>query len=358
VIGFALKLALAAVVQPSGDQIDSICNAAMTEAHIPGMVVGVFRRGEPVSVRAYGQANLETKSPVTRQTVFRIASISKQFTASAVMMLVKEGKLRLEDPVRKHLVDAPDEWEPVTIRHMLTHTSGIPEPTGFQYTGNYDARAYLALFRAKPLTAAPGEVYAYNNHAYAALSLVVANVAGKPMREFVSERILNPLEMNTARFFRLEDVVPNRADGSSFSSGRYVNRLMLRPEVFDGSGGLMMTIDDYGKWDRALWGDSLLDNGIKSQMWTPFKLKSGRMTSYGFGWTITGTGATAAVSHNGSTFGFTSRVKRHLGPRLSVVIFQNGAGPEGAINRLEAAISSHYLTPTDQLFDKLSYSIR
>ncbi len=315
----------------------------MSENHLPGMAFGVMRDGKIVDHRVYGKANLETDTPVTKETVFRIASMSKQFAATAVMMLVREGKISLDARVGTYLADAQVEWAPVTIRHMLTHTSGIPEPAGFQYGGTYNTGSYLALFKGKALTSEPGSVYAYNNHAYAALSLVVGAVAGKPMREFLRERIFSPLGMDRTYYFQMEEVIPGRANGYTFSGGRYINRFPLRPQVFDGSGGMLMTIGDYAKWDQALHGNTILDEATKKLMWTSFVLKGGKATNYGFGWSVSGAGDTLAVSHNGSTFGFTSRVKRHVKTRLTVVIFQNGAGQDGAINALEAKLSAHYL---------------
>ena len=327
------------------DEIDDWCASSMKDNNLPGMAVGVFRDGKSILHRTYGKSNLETDTPVTNETVFRIASMSKQFAASAIMLLVRDGKIKLDDRVGTHLPDSPITWAPVTIRHMLTHTSGIPEPKGFEYGGTYNSKSYFALFKDIPLSSEPGTVYAYSNHAYAALSLVVEAVSGKPMREFLRERVFNPLGMNRTYYFRMDDVIPGKANGYTYTPNGYINRFPLRPQVFDGSGGMLMTIGDYGKWDAALHGTSILDDATKQQMWTPYTLKSGKPTTYGFGWSISGTGETLAVSHNGSTFGFTSRVKRHVKPKLTVVIFQNGAGKDGAINQLEAKISERFLSP-------------
>lgn len=338
-LSFIFGLLATALTSARADEIDDLCRKSMEEGHVPGLAFAAIKNGEIVDHRTYGMANLETQTPVGKETVFRIASISKQFTATAIMMLVQDGRLDLDAGVTSVLPEAPAAWLGITIRQMLGHVSGIPEPRGFRYEGMYTAETYLKLFEGVPVAEKPGSTYRYNNHAYATLSLVVAKVSGKPYRDFIRERIFSPLGMEASYFFSLGDVIRHRADGYGWANGQPTNKLMLRPQVFDGSGGILTTIGDYAKWDRAMRRATLLPESVLKQMWTSGKTTDGKETGYGFGWAINGT---EAVSHNGGTFGFTSRVKRWLNDGWTIVIFQNGEGAEGGVNRLEAALSAHY----------------
>ncbi len=319
------------------DEIDDLVKANMAEFHVPGIAVGIAVNGQLVEKRCYGYANLETIAPVTPQTVFKIASLSKAFCASVAMLLIEEGKLTLETRLVDVLPDAPKSWEAVRIKHLLSHSSGIPDPEGFSMSRQYTNEEYFALFGE--LTEEPGTVYRYNNFGFATLGLVVAKVTGKTLREAVNERIFTPLGMTATHYYDMLRVVPNRANGYNWRSDSHTNVNALRPLVYDGSGGVLTSLEDYAKWDAALRTDKPLNGIVRRQMWTPFTLNDGKPGGYGFGWFPDEVGGQRAVHHNGTTAGFTSHVIRGLDDGVTVFVFRNVSG-EGAYELAEAVLKS------------------
>jgi CubicO group peptidase (beta-lactamase class C family) len=310
----------------SADTIDDLVNESMKSERIPGLALAIIEKGKVREIRCYGLANLETQTPVTPQTVFKIASMSKAFAAGAAMLLIEEGKLSLDDRVVDLLPDAPKAWSEIRVRHLLSHTSGIPDTNQFDFNREYTERQYLALFSDLPLDSAPGEVFRYNNFAYAALGLVVGKAAGKSVREFVSERILEPLGMTSAHYYDLPKIVPQRANGYQWRNGGYVNPNPMRPQVYDGSGGLLVSMEDYVKWDAALYQNRPLSETIRQTMWTPYLLANGKPATYGFGWFVAETDKRPELYHSGSTQGFTSFIIRGMDDGLTVIVFRNGVG--------------------------------
>lgn len=323
---FFILLGLAAASGARADAVDDYIRGRMAEDHLPGVALAIVRDGKIVKAAGYGVANLETGTPVAPDTVFRIASMSKQFCAAAVLLLEKENKLRLDDSVRTYLPDAPASWQPVTLRHLLTHTSGIANVTeqpDFHFDREYDEKRLLTFLAAKPLVSAPGEKFHYSNSNYAILGWVVHRVSGEPLAKFVQERIFAPLGMAASGYPRWPDLVPHRANGYRWDRDHYRNAWPNRPTGMDGSGAIMTDVLDLAKWDAALNADLPLGGDLKRQMWTSMTLNDGKKTGYGFGWYV----KPGEEHHTGETSGFTSAILRDTRDRLTVVLLRNAQAP-------------------------------
>lgn len=320
---FVLTLATALIGPFScarADKIDDFVHARMAEEHIPGACIAVIDPKGNADVRSYGLANIETETPFSAKTVFRIASLSKQFCAYAVVALSMEGKIGLKDPVTKFLPEVPKEWEAVQIRHLLSHRSGIADPsTSFSYLTQYTPAEYLKVLGQRPLAEEPGSTFRYNNHGYAILGLIVAKVSGSSLAGFVKERVFDKAGMTASRYWSLEEIVPHRADAYYFENGRYVNALPIRPNVFHGSGGVLTSMEDMVRYELALRSMTTLDGRVTQFLWTPY---SGEK-DYGAGWYVDNTPKRRELIHTGTTFGFTSCFLRDLESKYSVILFRN-----------------------------------
>jgi CubicO group peptidase (beta-lactamase class C family) len=304
----------------------------------------VVKDGKVVREQAYGIANLEHNVPATKDTVFRVASMSKQFAAAAMMLLIQDGKATLDDSVRKHLPDAPETWGAIKLRHLLSHTSGMPdigEAEGFVFETRMRPEAFLQTLYKKPLKRRPGEKFEYSNPGYSVLGLLVGRVAGKPLEEVVEERIFRPVGMTRTRYYKRGELVPNRAAGYIRRGDRMENDLFLRPDVMHGSGGIMSTVGDFVKWDRALETDSPLNQAIRDQVWTAHAPTETAGRSYGFGWFLTtNSQGKRLMHHSGGTLGFTSNFIRSTQDKLTVVVLMNVA--DGGAVALSEKIAEFY----------------
>lgn len=328
--GVVLVLLVAAFICSGAraDAIDDYARAQLEKQHIPAMAVAVVRDGKPVKVQAYGVANVEHGAPATADTVFQLASVTKQFTATAVMLLAEEGKLSLDDPVSKYVEDLPEAWRPVTIRQLLNHTSGIKGYTSaaeYRARSNTDAtpREVLALVADAPLEFAPGQRHGYSNTGYYLLGLVIEKAGGVPYGEYVRAKIFEPLGMRASRLNRLSDVIPGRADGYSFRDGELRN---ARPPSMDwpyAAGALTSTANDMARWLAALQEGKVMSHEALAQMWSPTKLADGNTAPYGFGWQINEHRGNRTVLHGGGIEGFTTMVLLFPEERLGVVVLLN-----------------------------------
>ena len=321
------------------DEIDDLVVASMAKDHVPGVALGIAVNGQLVEKRAYGYANLETMTPVTPSTVFKIASLSKAFCASVAMMLVEEGKMSLEDRVADLLPAFPRQWEAVRVKHLLSHTSGIPDAPGFQFTRQYTDEEFFALYGDAALATEPGATYRYNNFGFATLGMVVGKVSGKPLRDLVRERVFDPLGMSATHYYDMARVVPWRASGYNWRDGLHTNVNAARPNVYDGSGGILTSLEDYAKWDAALRTESPLRDETRQEMWTKFTLNDGTPGTYGFGWFPSEFDGQRVVHHNGSTQGFTAHVIRGLEDGVTVFVFRN-AGGDGALELAQGVMKA------------------
>ncbi len=306
------------------DRVDDIVQSQMASQHIPGLALAVIKDGHVIRSAGYGLANVELNVPVTSSSVFKIGSVSKQFLASAVMILVQDGQLRLEDPVQKYLEDAPESWRGITLRHLLSHTSGITrEGPAFDALKPQPDIDVIRSAYPLPLLFAPGHGWQYCNVGYFTIAEIIHRVSGEPWPDFVSKRIFQPLGMKASRTTTWRDTVPNRAAGYDWVDGvlyREKDNLALRP-----SGAFLSTVEDLAKWDAALYTDAPLRKETRERMWTPVAKTSDKPSSpsYGLGWDIEERGGKRVVHHGGSLTGFKAYFARFPEERLSFVVLTN-----------------------------------
>lgn len=322
-------LILAGVAAGRADDVDSYVKSAMQQQHIPGMAVAVVRNGAVIKAEGYGLADLEHEVPVRPNTVFKIASVSKQFIATGIMLLVQDGKIALNDPVRKYFPDAPETWQPITLRHLLTHTSGIVrEGPGFDPRKIQPDIDVIRTAYALPLRFKPGEKWEYCNVGYFALADIIRQISGQSFGDFLKERVFAPVEMRATRVTTASDIVPNRARGYSWARDRFQiveDWPALRP-----SGAFLSTILDLAKWEAALLTPRILTEESKAGMWTPVALSDGKAHPYGFGWQLDDWPADSKVPtgvpmirHGGSLPGFRAGYARWPKQGLAVVVLTN-----------------------------------
>jgi len=319
-----LLIALAFPAVGFGDTIDDYVKATMERDHIPGACIAIIPPGGEADVRGYGLANIETQTPFTRKSVFRIASLSKQFCAYSVLALIKAGKLSADDNLLKFFPKGHPDWKKITIRQMLAHRSGIADPgDAFNYRLEYSADNYVALLAKAPLAEEPGKTYRYNNHGYALLGLIVGQVTQSSLEGYVKQHIFQPLQMTTAGYYHMEDIVPDRCEGYRWSDSKYVRPLMIRPQIFHGSGGLLMSMDDLLKYEQGLRKEEVLDREIlHKQRETYDRAERG----YGAGWFASRPNGKLALSHTGGTFGFTCIYVREVDEGWTFLMFKNAEG--------------------------------
>jgi len=307
--------------------------AAYTGSAVPGASVTVIRDGTVVVRRAYGMADLGRRIAATPETDYRLASVSKQFTAMSVMLLAKDGKLRYDQPVRDLLAELPPATQAVTIRHLLNHTSGlwdyealIPESR----TAQLDDDDVLSLVASRDsLSTPPGSAYCYSNSGYVLLGMIVARVSGVSFAEFLRARIFGPLGMRSSvAHVEGRDTVPHRAYGYSPRGGAFVQTDQSVTSATLGDGGIYSNVDDLALWDRALSGAALIDRASLVLATTPPALPGGAATEYGFGWFIDTYRGEQRWRHTGETSGFRNAILRFPERELTIVILTNRSSGE------------------------------
>jgi CubicO group peptidase (beta-lactamase class C family) len=276
----------------------------------PGAAVLVEKNGKILLRKGYGIANLEHGIPITPETVFEVGSVTKQFTATAILMLQERGKLSLQDDLTKLLPDFPTQGKKVTIENLLTHTSGIPSYTELpewppRMREDMTLDTLIGLFKGKPLEFDPGTKWAYDNSGYVLLGAVIEKASGKTYERFVEDEIFQPLGMTHSLYGSWSDIVPHRAAGYDKPGDQYVNTPFLSMTQPFAAGALMSTVDDLALWDKALSGETLLKKPSLAAMFTPYRLPSGLSTRYGYGWSISQLGGKKVIEHGGGINGFT-----------------------------------------------------
>jgi CubicO group peptidase (beta-lactamase class C family) len=296
---------------------------------VPGAAVLVLHDGTTIARRGYGSADLELGSPVTPQTNFRLASLTKQFTAAAILLIAEDGRLGLDDRARKWLPSLPDAADAVTVRQLLTHTSGlvdyeelIPASATRQLR---DADVLDLLAQERRTYFVPGRGWRYSNGGYALLALIVERASGRSFADFLRERVFEPLGMRGSVAHRDGiDTVARRAWGYSEQAGSWVKTDQSLTSAVLGDGGVYSSIDDLAKWDAALDDDRLLSADSRRQAFAPAAQTDDPVVQYGLGWRITGD----SLWHSGETIGFRNVIVRFPDRRLTVVILTNRDAPE------------------------------
>ncbi len=323
--GAALALALLTTQPAHADRVDDYVKSQMAERRIPGLALKIIQDGKVVKTAAYGLANLELNVPAKPETVFEIGSITKQFTAAGILLLAQEGKLSVNDKISQHLKNIPEAWTNVTIRHLLTHTSGIKSYTGldgFQIWRHLTQEQFIQAIGKQPMESQPGTAWKYCNTGFNLLGYIIENVSGQNYWDFMSQRIFQPLGMHATTNRLLSLVIPNRAAGYEQTNRVWINRDSDLTEVF-AAGAIASTVGDLAEWNASLEGDRILNAASKEQMWTPAKLTDGKATKYGFGWYVDAVEGHKNIGHGGSTSGFSASLQRFPDDKLAVIILTN-----------------------------------
>jgi len=332
------------------DRVDPYVQQEMQKRQIPGLALLVVRNGEIVKSQGYGYSNVELQVPVKPETIFQSGSVGKQFTATAVMMLVEEGKLSLDDPLTKFFPDAPPAWRNVKVRLLLSHTGGFTDyPKNFDFRRDYTEDDLLRIVEGVALAYPPGSKWAYSNLGYLTLGILIHRVTGQFYGDFLHDRIFAPLGMNT-RIINEADIIPNRAAGYRLVNGQLKNQEWVAPMVnTTADGSLYFSVLDLAKWDAALYTEKLLKRSSLDLMWTPVKLNNGKPNpdGYGFAWFVGDVRGHRIIEHGGSWQGFNTHISRYVDDKLTVVVLTNldGSHPDEITHHV-AGLYIPELTPS------------
>ena len=333
----ALFLCAAAVAQDTA-RMDQMVQPYVSSKQFMGSVL-VARNGEVLFSKAYGFANLEWNIPNTPDTKFRLGSITKQFTAASILLLEERGKLKVEDPVKKYLPDAPAAWDKITIFHLLTHTSGIPNFTSFPEYHSMEPFAtpvekIVEHFRDKPLDFQPGEKWSYSNSGYLLLGHLIERITGGTYEKFVQDNIFTPLGMKDSGYDSNSAVIPRRASGYTHDSGGFHNAGFIHMSIPHAAGALYSTTQDLLRWEQGLFGGKLLSAASLQKMTTPFKM------DYAFGLAVQTANGRKTIAHGGGIEGFNTYIAYEPADKLEIVVLANlnGQAPEQIASRLAAVV--------------------
>jgi D-alanyl-D-alanine carboxypeptidase len=315
----------------NADKVDDFIQAEMKQHRIPGLSIAVLKNGKVLKSKGYGLANIELKAPATAETVYQLASITKCFTATAVMLLVEDGKLDLADKIAARLPGVPMAWSNVTVRHLLTHTSGIKNYTQLAAIARHPQKdikpeEMLSLVADLPLEFPPGERYDYSNTGYFLLGLLIEKLSEISYGDFLDRRIFKPAGMTQTRVNDFADIIPGRATGYVLDDGGIANGVFVSPSQPFSAGALVTSTIDLAKWDAALSSETIVKKSILRLMWTPATLNDGSLTNYGLGWGIQEREGRKWVQHNGGIIGFSSHMQRGLSDKLTIIVLANLSG--------------------------------
>jgi D-alanyl-D-alanine carboxypeptidase len=329
-VNTALLLALVFAFSVKADEVDKFVRAMLQERRIPGAAIAVVKNGKVIKKQGYGVASVEFNVPVTTETVFEIGSVTKQMTGAGIMLLVEDGLLNPDDKISKYLPGTPEAWKNVTIRNLLTHTSGIKSytaiGTGFELTKHLKRDEFIKALSQYPLDFETGSRYSYSNSGYNLLGFIIEAASEKSYWDFMQTRIFQKLGMTETFDRDPKYVIKNRATGYELENNRLVGRDYDLTDVFS-AGAIVSTVGDLAKWDAAWRNDTLLKKESKMLAWTPFVLTDGKPVPYGFGWSVADFRGHKLIGHSGSTAGFSAQIMRFTDDDLSVIVLINmGSG--------------------------------
>jgi len=321
-----------------GDGLMKKIDAVMSEVYKPGQpgaAIIVRKGGQTIFRKGYGLADLELQVPAEPDMVFRLGSVTKQFTAVSILMLAQEGELGLQDEITKFLPDYPTQGRKITVEHLLTHTSGIQSYTDLAewlplWRKDFTLKELIDLFKDKPMQFEPGERWAYNNSGYILLGAIIEKVSGKTYEAFVEANIFKPLGMKHTYYGSAERVIPRRVPGYQLGKGGFVNAPYLSMTQPYAAGSLLSNIDDLAVWSEAVFSGRLVKKEWLEKAFAPYKLKSGESSGYGFGWFTADFGGHRSVEHGGGINGFTSYAMTFPDDGLYLAILTNSAVPQRA----------------------------
>jgi len=318
---------------PDAAALATKIDAVMSETYKPGgpgAAIIVRKDGRTITRKGYGQADLELGVPIEPDMVFRLGSITKQFTAVSILMLAEQGKLDLQDEITKFLPDYPTQGRKITVEHLLTHTSGIQSYTDMPewlplWRKDFTVPELIGLFKDKPMRFEPGERWAYNNSGYILLGAIIEKVSGRTYEQFLDEEIFKPLGMSHSYYGSAERIIPRRIPGYQAGKNGFVNAPYLSMTQPYAAGSLLSSVDDLAVWSDAVFSGKLVKEETLAKALTPYKLKNGESTGYGYGWFIADFGGHRSVEHGGGINGFTSYEMTLPEDRIFLAILTNGA---------------------------------
>ena len=319
----------------------------MARQHIPGLSLAVLRDGRIIKAKGYGLASLEFKAPAHPGTVYELASATKPFVATAILLLTQDGKLTLDDRISQYIRDTPDTWKSITIRHLLSHTSGIKDYlTDLRHDFPQDTPAEKIVQTAMEagLKFTPGEKWAYSNTGYVMLGMIVRKVSGRTYDAFLEERVFKPLGMTNTIHDSPDEVIPNRAAGylwygaGGLHNGDFLKYLMTN----HGDRGILSTVLDLAKWTAVLCTDRFLTTSSRAAMWTPVTLNNGSTADYGLGWFVDSVSGHKHLYHPGGAPGTATIFSYYPDDKLTVILLTNGgaAYPQS----LDLGIAQRYIS--------------
>lgn len=317
-----------ASVEPLGraSTTDDVVEAEMARQKIPGVAVAIIRNGQAPVIKGYGLANVEHKVRVTPDTIFQSGSVGKQFTAVAAMLLVEDGKLQLDDVVTKYLPAAPASWQRIKVRHLLTHTSGLPDYTQgtIDYRKDYTEDELLQFAYGLKLEFEPGARWNYSNTGYVVLGVLIHKVSGQFYGDLLRQRVFQPLGMKSARIISEADIVPNRASGYRLVRGQWMHQSWVAPQLnTTADGSLYVSLRDMVAWDAGIRAGHVLSADAWKQVFAPVVLASGKPYPYGFGWSVATLFGRPAQRHGGSWQGFKADIARYPDDGLTIIVLAN-----------------------------------
>lgn len=334
-------------------KVDEYMNESIKFDQFSGSIL-IARNGSTIFSKGYGMANIELNVPNSPKTVFKIASLTKQFTAMAIMQLQERGKLNVNDAICKYLEDCPKIWHPITIRQLLTHTSGIPN---FSSLPDWDEKLsiqpytqadFVKIFRDLPLLFSPGENFKYSNSGYYLLGLIIEKTSGKSFESYLRENIFAPLGMKNTSLYNPRPLIPNMATGYYWSLNSFVNAPYHNSTSSFANGGLISTTEDLLLWEQALYTEKFVTRKSLDEIFTPNK------KDYGYGWIIEKKFNRKSFYHSGSFNGFSSFILRFPDDKVAIIILSNSdetSATKAAMNLAAIVFGENYKLPIPRISD-------
>lgn len=341
--------------QDLGSALDALLAKQFNENE-PGAVALVVKNGAPVYRKAFGMADLEHNVKMTPDHVFGIGSMTKQFTAVGILILVERGSLSLQDSITRFISDSPVKWNNVTIHHLLTHTSGVKSYTELEkwrkiWRNDLTTQEMIDVFKDEPLDFAPGEAWHYSNSGYFLLGVVIEKVSGMNYAEFVEKEIFEPLSMENTYYGSRSRIIPNRAMGyqrnKEFRNAEYLS--YSQPFA---AGALMSTVDDLWKWQQAIQDHRLLKSETIGKAFVNYPVNNGKPSYYGYGWMLDEINGSLTHEHSGGIFGYSSNAIHLPDEEVYVVVLSNcncNSPVEISIRMAALAIGKPFVEPVAQI---------
>jgi CubicO group peptidase (beta-lactamase class C family) len=331
------------------DSVERYIAAERSRQQIPGLSVAVLRGDQVLLARGYGLANIELGVPASDSTIYQSGSLGKQFTAAAVLMLASQGRLHLDDKITTWIKDGAGVWDSITVRHLLTHTSGVAEYTDstFDYRKDYTEEELVRFAASRSLDFPPGERWSYSNTGYMLLGVLIRQITGRFYGDLLHDLVFARLGMKSARVISEADIIMNRAAGYRLAGNQLKNQDWVSPSLnTTADGALYLTVNDLAKWAVALNHGRAPSREELRQAWTPARLNDGGIYPYGFGWSLTQQRGHPRIGHTGAWQGFQTALYRYPEQGLTIIVLANLAQSNpGPIAAGIAAIFEPAITP-------------